>query len=159
MSDYKIFNLGDVNLQCGLRIPDAKLAYKTYGKLNAAKDNVIIYPTWYSGQHYENEWLIGTESALNPDRYFIIVPNMLCNGLSSSPSNTPAPYNASRFPHVTAYDNVRLQWRLVTEVFGIESAGDRLVDGCVADISLGGVVPGYGGADPAIRRFRKMFPP
>jgi homoserine O-acetyltransferase len=120
MSDYKIFNLGDAVLQGGLRIPNAKLAYKTYGELNAAKDNVIIYPTWYSGQHYENEWLISEKTALDPRKYFIIVPNMLCNGLSSSPSNTPAPYNASRFPRITAYDNVRLQWRLVTELFGIE---------------------------------------
>src|SRR5262245_7534631 len=50
----------------------------------------------------------------------IIIPNMLGNGLSSSPSNTPEPYNASRFPLVTACDNVRLQHRLVTEKFGIK---------------------------------------
>ncbi|RKP47686.1 alpha/beta fold hydrolase [Pararobbsia silviterrae] len=120
MMDYKLFDLGDVKLQSGMTIPDAKLAYKTYGELNAAKDNVIVYPTWYSGQHYENEWLIGAGKALDPDKYFIIVPNMLNNGLSSSPSNTPAPYDAARFPRVTAYDNVQLQWRLVTEAFGIE---------------------------------------
>ncbi|CAB3810521.1 alpha/beta fold hydrolase [Paraburkholderia fynbosensis] len=120
MSDYNIFSLGDIVLQSGMRIPDAKVAYKTYGTLNAAKDNVIVYPTWYSGQHYENEWLIGEDKALDPTRYFIIVPNMFCNGLSSSPSNTPAPYGKARFPNVTAYDNVRMQWRLVTELFGIE---------------------------------------
>ncbi|MNS89198.1 Homoserine O-acetyltransferase [compost metagenome] len=45
---------------------------------------------------------------------------MLGNGLSSSPSNTPEPYNLARFPHVTLYDNVTLQHRLVTEQFGIE---------------------------------------
>ncbi|BEP52906.1 alpha/beta fold hydrolase [Variovorax sp. V118] len=58
--------------------------------------------------------------ALDPAKYFIIVPNMLGNGLSSSPSNTPEPYNLARFPHVTLYDNVTLQHRLVTEQFGIE---------------------------------------
>jgi hypothetical protein len=36
--------------------------------------------------------------ALDPAKYFIIVPNMLGNGLSSSPSNTPPPYDRSRFP-------------------------------------------------------------
>jgi homoserine O-acetyltransferase len=111
---------GDVRLQRGATLRDCKLAYKTFGKLNAAKDNAIVYPTWYSGQHYDNEWLVGSGMALDPDKYFIIIPNMLGNGLSSSPSNTPEPYNASRFPLVTACDNVRLQHRLVTEKFGIK---------------------------------------
>ena len=56
--DYEIFDCGDIQLQRGATIRDAKLAYKTFGTLNAAKDNVIVYPTWYSGQHYDNEWLV-----------------------------------------------------------------------------------------------------
>lgn len=120
MSDYEIFDLGDVALQKGATLRDAKLAYKTYGTLNARKDNVILQPTWYSGQHTDVEWTIGKGMALDPAHYFIIVPNMLGNGLSSSPSNTPPPYDRARFPNVTACDNVRLQHRLVTERFGIE---------------------------------------
>ncbi len=120
MSDYEIFDLGDVTLQRGATLRDAKLAYKTYGQLNTDKDNVIVYPTWYSGQHYDNEWLIGEGMALDPGKYFIIIPNMLGNGLSSSPSNTPPPYDKARFPQVTACDNIRLQHRLVTEKFGID---------------------------------------
>lgn len=125
--DYSIYELGDVKLQRGATLRNCKLAYKTYGALNAAKDNVIVYPTWYSGQHYENEWLIGPGMALDPAHYFIIVPNMLGNGLSSSPSNTPEPYDGPRFPKVTAYDNVRVQHRLLTELFGI--AKIKLVTG------------------------------
>ncbi|GGC46875.1 alpha/beta fold hydrolase [Chelatococcus reniformis] len=125
--DYATFELGDFTLQRGATLRGAKLAYKTFGELNAAKDNVIVYPTWYSGQHYDNEWLIGEGMALDPAKYFIIIPNMLGNGLSSSPSNTPEPYNASRFPKVTAYDNVRAQHKLVTELFGISHI--RLVVG------------------------------
>lgn len=118
--DCEIFDLGDVVLQRGATLRNAKLAYKTYGSLNADKSNVIVYPTWYSGQHYDNEWLIGPGMALDPQKYFIIVPNMLGNGLSSSPSNAPEPYNLARFPNITLYDNVTLQHRLVTEKFGIE---------------------------------------
>ncbi|MNU70375.1 Homoserine O-acetyltransferase [compost metagenome] len=118
--DHDIFELGDVALQRGATLRGAKLAYKTYGTLNAQKSNAIVYPTWYSGQHTDNEWLIGPGMALDPAKYFIIVPNMLGNGLSSSPSNTPEPYNLARFPNVTLYDNVTLQHRLVTEQFGIE---------------------------------------
>ncbi|MFA5122942.1 alpha/beta fold hydrolase [Zavarzinia sp.] len=125
--DYEIYDLGDFKLQRGATIRDAKLAYKTFGTLNAAKDNVIVYPTWYSGQHYDNEWLIGEGMALDPAKYFIIIPNMFGNGLSSSPSNTPEPYNMGRFPDVTAYDNVKAQHKLVTELFGISHI--RLVVG------------------------------
>lgn len=117
--DYKLYDLGDFRLQRGATLRGAKLAYKTFGTLSPAKDNAIVYPTWYSGQHPDNEWLIGKGMALDPDKYFIIIPNMLGNGLSSSPSNTPEPYNASRFPQITAYDNVRAQHQLVTEHFGI----------------------------------------
>ncbi|MGN8160581.1 alpha/beta fold hydrolase [Salinisphaera sp. RV14] len=125
--DYSIFDLGDWRLQRGATLRDCKLAYKTFGTLNADKSNVIVYPTWYSGQHYDNEWLVGPSMALDPEKYFIIIPNMLGNGLSSSPSNTPEPYNGPRFPQVTAYDNVRAQHKLLTEGFGIEHI--RLVTG------------------------------
>ena len=140
MSDYEIFSLGDFVLQRGATLRDAKLAYKTFGKLNAKKDNVIVYPTWYSGQHMDNEWLVGKGMALDPAKYFIIIPNMFGNGLSSSPSNTPEPYNKSRFPQVTAYDNVRAQHRLVTEKFGIKTI--KLVTGW----SMGGLQTFHWGA-------------
>jgi homoserine O-acetyltransferase len=119
--DYEIFDLGDVTLQGGATLRDAKLAYKTYGELNSDKSNAVVYPTWYSGRHWDNEWLIGDEMALDPANYFIIVPNMLGNGLSSSPSNMPPPYDKARFPNVTFYDQVQQQHRLVTEKFGIET--------------------------------------
>ncbi len=125
--DYELFEAGNVALQGGATIRGCKLAYKTFGTLNAAKDNVIVYPTWYSAQHYENEWLIGAGMALDPATQFIVIPNLLGNGLSSSASNTPEPCNGPRFPHITAVDNVRLQHRLLTEKFGIERI--RLVTG------------------------------
>jgi homoserine O-acetyltransferase/O-succinyltransferase len=119
--DYEIFDLGDITLQHGATLRDAKLAYKTFGELNADKSNAIVYPTWYSGRHWDNEWLIGDGMALDPANYFIIVPNMLGNGLSSSPSNMPPPYDKARFPRVTFWDQVQQQHKLVTEKFGIET--------------------------------------
>lgn len=118
--DYEIFPIGDIVLQSQATLRSAVLAYKTYGTLNAARDNAIVYPTWYSGQHYENEWLIGPGKALDPEKYFIIIPNMFGNGLSTSPSNALPPCGGGRFPGVTLWDNVRQQHRLVTEKFGIE---------------------------------------
>src|SRR3712207_3432972 len=121
MIDYEVFDLGNVKLQMGATLRDARLAYKTYGTLNEEKSNAIVYPTWYSGQHPDNEWLIGQGMALDPAKYFIIVPNMLGNGLSSSPSNTPPPYDRARFPNITVLDNVSVQHQLVNEKFGIKT--------------------------------------
>ena len=118
--DYEIFECGDVRLQNGGTIRDCKLAYKTFGSLNAAKDNVVVFPTSYSSPHNDNEWLVGEGMALDPATYYIVMPNMFGNGLSSSPTNTAEPYNAARFPRVTACDNVRQQYRLITEKFGVE---------------------------------------
>ncbi|MBB3810483.1 alpha/beta fold hydrolase [Pseudochelatococcus contaminans] len=117
---YEILDLGDVHLQSKRCIRNAVLAYKTFGTLNAAKDNAIIYPTSFAATHDDAAWLIGTGHALDPDKYFIIVPDAFGNGLSSSPSNTPAPHDGSRFPHVTIHDNVVQQHRLLTEKFGID---------------------------------------
>jgi len=119
-TDYETFDLGDFILLGGATLRGAKLAYKTYGTLSDARDNAIVYPTWYSGRYWENEWLIGEGMALDPARYFIIVPNMLGNGLSTSPSNAPPPYDKARFPDVRVQDNVRAQHKLVTEHFDIE---------------------------------------
>jgi homoserine O-acetyltransferase len=119
VADYEIFDLGDCALSAGGILPDAQLAFKTHGILDAARSNAILFPTHYSGTHADNEWLIGEGKAFDPGRYFIIVPNMLGNGISSSPSNTPAPYGKAGFPRVTVQDNVAFQHRLVSERFGI----------------------------------------
>jgi len=94
--DYEIFDLGDVRLQRGATLRDCKLAYKTFGKLSAAKDNAIVYPTWYSGQHYDNEWLVGSGMALDPDKYFII-PNMLGKACRRRQATRRSPTTARAF--------------------------------------------------------------
>jgi homoserine O-acetyltransferase/O-succinyltransferase len=120
MSDHEVFELGDVVLQSGITLRQAKLAYKTYGKLAPSCDNVVVMPTFFGAQHPDNEAMIGAGRALDPERYFIVVPNMFGNGLSSSPSNTPPPLDRAAFPHVTLYDNVLCQHRLITQHLGIQ---------------------------------------
>lgn len=120
MPDYEIFDLGDLNLQCGRTLPQAKLAYKTYGELAADRSNVILYPTSYGAQHFDTEWLIGPGRVLDPTRWFVVVPNMFTNGLSTSPSNCVAELRHGRWPQITHVDNVAAQRRLLHEVFGVE---------------------------------------
>jgi len=118
--DHEIFELGDVTLQSGVTLPAAKLAYKTWGTLNARGDNVIVMPTFYTGTHVRNEGYLKAVPALDPARWFIVSVNMFGNGLSSSPSNTPPPWDGPRFPAVTLHDNVACQHRLLTEALGVE---------------------------------------
>jgi len=121
-----IFDAGDVTLQSGARLPSARLSWKAHGTLSAERDNVIVYPTSYGAQHPDLEWLIGPDGILDPSRWFIVIPDMFGNGLSSSPSDT------SDYPTlVTVHDNVQVQRAALRTLFGI----DRVA--CVYGWSMG----------------------
>lgn len=119
MTDVRIFDCGDVSLQCNVVLKQAKLAYQTYGSLNAAGDNAVLIPSFYTGTHASSEAYFGKGRAIDTDRYFVIATNMTGNGLSSSPSNAHSSQAAGDFPPVSIYDNVELQYRLLTEELGV----------------------------------------
>lgn len=119
MAEYETFELGPLVLQCGLTLPKAHLAYKTYGRLAPDKSNLILYPTSYGAHHTDIDWLIGPGRVLDPERYFIVIPNQFGNGLSTSPSNLVEPFGLGRVPVFTHWDNVHVQERLLREVFGV----------------------------------------
>jgi homoserine O-acetyltransferase len=109
------FELGDLQVESSGVLSDAVLSWKTHGTLSPARDNVVLYPTSYSAQHPDVEWLIRPDAVLDPNRWFIIIPDMFGNGLSSSPSNTVD------WPDlVTAADNVRAQRQMLADEWGIE---------------------------------------
>ena len=109
-----IWSADHVRLQRGGTLKQARIVWKTYGTLSPKRDNVILYPTSYGAHHTDIEWLVDVRHCLDPSRYFIVIPNMMTNGLSSSPSNTPD------FPEVTTFDNVMLQRQMLVELFGID---------------------------------------
>ncbi len=125
--DYTVFELGDVALDSGATLRKARLAYQTYGRLNAARDNCVVFPTYYSGTHRSNARMIGEGRALDPAHWFIVVPNLFGNGLSSSPQLVDAPAHGlpegtqcgADFPVCSIADNVRCQHRLVFEHLGV----------------------------------------
>ncbi len=119
-ADHAFFALGDFALESGVVLPGARLAYTTYGTLSPTKDNVILMTGGFNASVAEHASRIGGASPLDPARWFIIVIPLIGNGQSSSPSNTPPPFDGPRFPPVSIADNVRAQHRLVTERFGIE---------------------------------------
>ena len=110
-----VYDAGDLELELGGVLRDARLVYRTHGRLNEARDNAILYPHMYSGTSASLESTIQPGRALDPDRWFVICPGQLGNGESSSPSNS-----ADDFPQVTIGDDVGLQHRLVAEELGID---------------------------------------
>src|SRR5579859_1763565 len=109
------FVIANFKTESGVVLPQAKIVYGTYGKLNAAKDNVVLLPSHYMADHTGYEWLIGSDRALDPAKYFLVATEMFGNGHSSSPSNTPEPLHGPRFPVTTIRDNVEAVHRLLTE--------------------------------------------
>jgi len=118
--EHKIFNLGDFFLESGVVLPEAKLSYVTHGKLNKEKNNLIVVPSAYLGDHHGFDFLIDKGKALDPNKYFIVATDMFQNGLSSSPSNTEPTFNGPNFPLISTRDNVNAGYRLVTEVFKVK---------------------------------------
>jgi homoserine O-acetyltransferase/O-succinyltransferase len=113
------FILPNFEFQCGVTLPEAQIVYQTYGSLNRNRTNAILYPTSYGAQHSDLEWLIHSDGILDPTRWFVIIPNMFGNGLSTSPSNTDCGLAEQGF-WLSHFDNVRAQQRLLQETFQIE---------------------------------------
>ena len=73
-------------------------------------------------------------------QYFIIIPNMFGNGLSSSPSNTPEPYNAAAFSRchrLRQREGPAPAGRRRSSESRSHQAGHWLVDGRPPDLPLG----------------------
>ena len=109
-----VFGLGDLDLELGGRLKDARLAYRTHGELAPARDNAILFPHQYSGTPVSLDPWIGADRPLDPERWFVLCPGQLGNGQSSSPSTT-----SGEFPELTIGDDVTAQRRLV-DALGIE---------------------------------------
>jgi homoserine O-acetyltransferase/O-succinyltransferase len=123
-----LFALGDMPAERGGTIRDARLGWERHGRLNAARDNLVLYPSSYGAQHADMAWLIGPDGILDPARWCVLAVDMFSNGVSSGAADTP-----DYPPLVTVADNVRAQHRLVTERFGVASLA------AVYGFSMGGI--------------------
>jgi len=110
------FTINRFKLENGAVLPQARIEYATYGALNAARDNAVLLPSHYYADSHGYEWLIGSDKALDPGKYFLIATELFGNGKSSSPSNTPEPFHGPRFPVPTIRDNVEA----VRQLLGIQ---------------------------------------
>lgn len=114
--------LGDFVLRSGQLLAGAQLTYATWGQLNSAADNVVLLPTYYTGTHASYLPWIGADRALDPQRWFIVSPNLFGNGLSSSPSHAATPQARAAWPQVSILDNIEAQKQLLSHL-GVRSVG------------------------------------
>jgi homoserine O-acetyltransferase len=129
----------DFTLENGTVLPSLRVAYHTYGQMNADKSNVIWVCHALTASSDAADWwkgLVGEGSLINPDRYFIVCANILgsCYGTTGPLSIDPAtgkPYYAS-FPQITIRDMVQ-SFILLRKHLGI----DRI------HLLMGGSMGGY----------------
>ncbi len=118
---FQLADIGDLPLEEGATLRGCQLAYQTLGELNAAKDNAVLIPTWYSGNHsVMRDTYVGPGRTLDPERYHIVLVNQLGSGLGTSPHSLAGPYGQARFPRVRIGDDVVAQERLLREHLGVE---------------------------------------
>jgi homoserine O-acetyltransferase len=137
-----------MRLDCGVDLGPFRIAYQTYGTLNAAKSNAILICHALTGDQFVADrnpvtgkpgwWesIVGSGKILDPARYFIICTNVLggCLGSTGPLAHEPAskqPWNL-RFPVVTVGDMVRAQAALLDHL-GIPDLF------CVIGGSMGGM--------------------
>ncbi|KAF8903440.1 homoserine acetyltransferase [Gymnopilus junonius] len=97
----------------GGSLPDAITAYRTYGD---PKNPCIVFPTCYGGKLDSQSYMVGEDKVLNTKKYYVVTLALFSNGESSSPSNTPAPYNGPYFPAVSYEDNIRAQYAVLQKL-------------------------------------------
>lgn len=117
--ERRAFSIRDFRLEGGAVLPEARVMYATWGRLNAARDNAVLLPSHYMADASGYSWLIGPDKALDPGKLFLVATELFGNGKSSSPSNTPEPFHGPRFPTPTIRDNVEACRRLLAEACGV----------------------------------------
>jgi homoserine O-acetyltransferase/O-succinyltransferase len=126
-------------LESGQTLPGITIAYHSYGKLNANKDNVIWICHALTANSDVKEWwpgMIGKGMLFNPEKNFIICANILgsCYGttgpLSVNPNTGQLYYHS--FPFITIRDMVAAHI-LLREHLGITKI----------EFLIGGSIGGY----------------
>ena len=125
-------SIGDLKLRDGGVIRQCRVGYRTFGKLNAEKSNVVVLLTWAGGTTEQLTSSIGPGKLIDSSRYFVVAIDALSNGVSSSPSNSRL-QPRMRFPKFTLRDTVESQHQLLTKVLRIERVK------AILGISMGGM--------------------
>ncbi|KAG0681669.1 homoserine O- acetyltransferase [Kluyveromyces marxianus] len=135
-----IVEVPELELECGITISNFPIAYKTWGYLNEAKDNVLVICHALTGSSDVADWwgpLLGTGLAFDPSKFFVICLNSMGSPYGSfSPLSIDASTGeryGPEFPLCTVRDDVRAH-KIVLDSLGVTSIA------CVIGGSMGGMV-------------------
>ena len=121
--------IGDLLLSSGAVLPDAQLAYTTYGTLAPDASNAVLLTHGYTSSYHmagssEGAWggLVGPGLAIDTDRFFVISSNMLGSAYGSTAPRSINPATGREygpdFPAITLADIVQAQ-RQMLDAMGI----------------------------------------
>jgi homoserine O-acetyltransferase/O-succinyltransferase len=119
--EHQFAELGDLKLESGEVIKNFRMSYVTHGKLNAAKDNAILFHHGFAANHHFFDHIIGPGRPLDTDKYFIICPDTL-GATQTGYERTTSATNSGlkmKFPFFNGRDIVNASHRLVTETLGV----------------------------------------
>ena len=133
--DIAVFSNMDCKLDSGFNLKDFQIAFKTFGNLNANKDNAILICHALTGDQYVSEtnpitkkdgwWsrMVGVNKPIDTNKYYVICSNVIggCAGTTGPKEinfQTNVPYDRE-FPAVTVRDMVKIQNYLI-ETLSIE---------------------------------------
>ncbi|MFY9331851.1 MAG: homoserine O-acetyltransferase [Candidatus Nanopelagicales bacterium] len=121
-------DLGPITVVAGERLPNVRVAYQTWGRLNADRSNAVYVAHALTGDshvtgaagsgHLTGGWwnaLVGPGAPLDTNEWFVVCANVLggCQGTTGPSSAAPdgQPWG-SRFPVVTVADLVEVERRI-----------------------------------------------
>ena len=135
VGDRRFVNVGALELERGGYLPSVRVAYETWGTLNATASNAILvlhaltgdsHVTGATGDdHVTTGWWsgnVGPGKAVDTDEWFVVAPNMLggCQGTTGPSSHSPLGREwGADFPFVTIRDQVAAQLAF-SRVVGID---------------------------------------
>ena len=100
----QFYDVGALALECGVVLPDVRLAYETWGTLSPTGDNAVLVEHALTGDSHvtgptgpghptEGWWdsLVGPGRPIDTDRWFVVAPNVLggCQGTTGPASLAP----------------------------------------------------------------------
>jgi homoserine O-acetyltransferase len=134
--EEQFFTLRDFRLANGTVMPEAVIAYETYGRLAPGGRNAVLITHGFTGSHHQagrnpangnlpGAWdaLIGPGKPIDTDRLFVVASNMLGSsfGSTNAASINPAtgePYGPD-FPHISIVDIIAAQ-KAMLDALGVK---------------------------------------
>jgi len=129
--DQRIAELRRCTLDSGEVIEECRIGYRTFGKLDATRSNLVLFPTWFTGTTKALVDIVPNE-IVDTKKFYLVLVDSLGDGISSGPSSSRTQPRL-RFPKFTIHDMVETQRRLVREVLGVQKIHT------VMGISMGGM--------------------